>query len=61
MLCIGGNGDIVMLVLMTTAIRVAVEECTLYLVLCFVMVSVVLVVVLVVVTLVELGWWWLGW
>ena len=28
MLCIGGNGDIVMLVLMTTAIRVAVEMCT---------------------------------
>ena len=28
MLCIGGNGDIVMLVLMTTAIRVAVEICT---------------------------------
>ena len=28
MLCIGGNGDIVILVLMTTAIRVAVEICT---------------------------------
>ena len=28
MLCIGGNGYIAMLVLMTTAIRVAVEMCT---------------------------------
>ena len=28
MLCIGGNGDIVMLLLMTTAIRVAAEICT---------------------------------
>ena len=28
MLCIGGNGDMVMLVLMTTAIRLAVEMCT---------------------------------
>ena len=28
MLCIGGNGDIVMLVLMTTVNRVAVEICT---------------------------------
>ena len=27
MLCIGGNGDIVILVLMTTAVRVAVEIC----------------------------------
>ena len=28
MFCIGGNGDIVMLVLVTTAVRVAVEICT---------------------------------
>ena len=28
MLCIGGNGDIVMLLLMTTAITVAAETCT---------------------------------
>ena len=56
MRCIGGIGDIVMLVLMTTGVRVAVETCTFfYLIVCFV----VLVVVLVVVTLVELGWWWL--
>ena len=27
-LCIGGNGDIVIMVLMTTAIRVEVEVCT---------------------------------
>ena len=56
LLCIGGNGDIVMMVLMTTAVRVAFE---IYLIVCFVVVSLVLVVVLVVVTLVELGWLWL--
>ena len=59
MLCIGGNGHIAMLVLMTTAIRAQLKFVPIYLIVCFVVVSVVLVVVLVVVTLVELGWWWL--
>ena len=59
MLCIGGNGDIVILVLMTTAIGWQLQFVLIYLIVCFVMVSVVLVVVLVVVTLVELGLWWL--
>ena len=31
LLCIGGNGDIVSMVLMTTAVRVAVEVCTFFL------------------------------
>ena len=59
MLCIGGNGDIVILVLMTTAIGWQLKFVLIYFIVCFVVVSVVLGVVLVVVNLVELGWWWL--
>ena len=56
MLCNGGNGDIVMLVLMTSDIGGKLKFVLLYLFVYFVAVSVVLVGVLVVVTLVEVGW-----
>ena len=62
MLCISSNDGIEVLVLMTAAIRVAVEMFSYSLNTMFLVVSVVLVVVLVVVTvveLVELCWCWL--
>ena len=59
MLCIGSNGDIVMLLLMTTAIRWQLKVILIYLIVCFAVESLVLVAVLVVVKLVEVGWWWL--